>query len=190
VAGFYPAAAVEDGELLVLRVAPPSLKFGPPPGYQCVGDAMQVLPPKAPPAKAYKAPLAPNFDKDFGQPGGAAAEPEPDKAAKGSAKKKAKRDSTAEPAKAAPVAAPAAPAAAAAAAVPVTAEELDLSGFGSSLELEELGLDRLKAALMFLGVKCGGSLSQRADRLFSLKGVPKDQIDPSLRAPPAKNQKK
>ena len=35
---------------------------------------------------------------------------------------------------------------------PVVAEELDLSGYTSSRELEDLGMDRLQAALIFLGV--------------------------------------
>ncbi len=40
---------------------------------------------------------------------------------------------------------------------------------------QALGLDRLKAALMALGVKCGGTLQERAARLWSLRGV----TDPS-----------
>lgn len=50
-------------------------------------------------------------------------------------------------------------------------EYLDLTPFHSAKDLEPLGLDRLKSALMALGVKCGGSLSERAKRLFSLKGL-------------------
>lgn len=36
-------------------------------------------------------------------------------------------------------------------------------------ELASLGLDRLKSALMALGLKCGGTLEARAERLFSTK---------------------
>ncbi|XP_022100701.1 splicing factor 3A subunit 3-like isoform X1 [Acanthaster planci] len=57
---------------------------------------------------------------------------------------------------------------------------LDLSAFSSSEELASLGLDRLKSALMALGLKCGGTLEERAHRLFSTKGVPMDQLDTSL----------
>ncbi|XP_072037307.1 splicing factor 3A subunit 3-like [Amphiura filiformis] len=57
---------------------------------------------------------------------------------------------------------------------------LDLSAFSSSEELASLGLDRLKSALMALGLKCGGTLEQRAQRLFSTKGVPLDNLDPTL----------
>ena len=54
-------------------------------------------------------------------------------------------------------------------------EPLDLEKYGSAEELETLGLDRLKGALMAIGVKCGGTLKERAARLFSLKGLePKD----------------
>jgi splicing factor 3A subunit 3 len=49
------------------------------------------------------------------------------------------------------------------------------------LSQQGLGLERLKAALMALGVKCGGSLDERADRLFSLKGVKPKDIPQKLR---------
>lgn len=58
---------------------------------------------------------------------------------------------------------------------PVKPEPLDLSKYNSVQELEELGLDRLKGALLAINVKCGGTLEERAKRLFSLKGLqPKD----------------
>lgn len=57
---------------------------------------------------------------------------------------------------------------------------LDLSAFSSPEELASLGLDRLKSALMALGIKCGGTLEERAQRLFSTKG--KRNIDSSLMA--------
>ncbi|VDD86584.1 unnamed protein product [Enterobius vermicularis] len=47
---------------------------------------------------------------------------------------------------------------------------LDLSSFNSAAELETLGLDRLKSALLALGLKCGGTLKERAERLFATKG--------------------
>ena len=51
-----------------------------------------------------------------------------------------------------------------------TGAHLDLSAFMSPEELANLGLDRLKSALMALGLKCGGTLEERANRLFSTKG--------------------
>ncbi|XP_055389692.1 splicing factor 3A subunit 3 [Condylostylus longicornis] len=61
-----------------------------------------------------------------------------------------------------------------------TGAHLDLSAFSSWEELASLGLDRLKSALMALGLKCGGTLEERAQRLFSTKG--KKSLDPSLMA--------
>lgn len=57
---------------------------------------------------------------------------------------------------------------------------LDLSAFSSPEELMSLGLDRLKSALMALGLKCGGTLEQRAKRLFLTKNVPLAALDSSL----------
>ncbi|GAB4816006.1 hypothetical protein N2152v2_003052 [Parachlorella kessleri] len=54
---------------------------------------------------------------------------------------------------------------------------LDLAGYSSAEELEALGLDRLKAELARLGLKCGGSLKQRAERLFLLKATPLEKLD-------------
>lgn len=47
---------------------------------------------------------------------------------------------------------------------------LDLSAFSSPEELASLGLDRLKSGLIALGLKCGGTLQERAERLFLTKG--------------------
>lgn len=57
---------------------------------------------------------------------------------------------------------------------------LELSAFSSWEELASLGLDRLKSALMALGLKCGGTLEERAQRLFSTKG--ESSLDPNLLA--------
>ncbi|XP_078001473.1 splicing factor 3A subunit 3-like [Glandiceps talaboti] len=57
---------------------------------------------------------------------------------------------------------------------------LDLSAFSSPEELASLGLDRLKSALMALGLKCGGTLEERAQRLFSTKGKSLDELDPNM----------
>lgn len=59
---------------------------------------------------------------------------------------------------------------------------LDLSAFSSWEELASLGLDRLKSALMALGLKCGGTLEERAQRLFSTKG--QTDLDPALMIKP------
>ncbi|XP_034620591.1 replication stress response regulator SDE2 [Trachemys scripta elegans] len=67
---------------------------------------------------------------------------------------------------------------------------IDLLAFNSAAEMEELGLEKLKFELMALGLKCGGTLQERAARLFSVRGLSKDQIDPALFAKPSKGKKK
>jgi len=50
-------------------------------------------------------------------------------------------------------------------------------------ELHALGLDVLKAELMRCGVKCGGTVAERATRLFALKGLTAtDSVPLDLRA--------
>ena len=46
---------------------------------------------------------------------------------------------------------------------------IDLSRYFSPVEVEELGADALKAELQRLGLKCGGTLQERAKRLFATK---------------------
>eukprot|EP00063_Salmo_salar_P012206 XP_013987041.1 PREDICTED: protein SDE2 homolog [Salmo salar] len=66
---------------------------------------------------------------------------------------------------------------------------LDLQAVHSDKELETLGLDRLKAELIARGMKCGGTLSERAARLFSTIGLSAEDIDPALLAKPSKGKK-
>lgn len=68
--------------------------------------------------------------------------------------------------------------------------DLDLLDVNSVDELELLGLEKLKVELMNRGLKCGGTLQERAARLFSIKGLKPDQIDSALLAKPSKNKKK
>ncbi|NXD78789.1 SDE2 regulator, partial [Halcyon senegalensis] len=69
-------------------------------------------------------------------------------------------------------------------------EPIDLLAFNSAAEMEALGLDKLKMELMSLGLKCGGTLKERAARLFSVRGLSRDQINPALFAKPSKGKKK
>nr|SVE76197.1 EOG090X0OE5 [Daphnia hispanica] len=59
---------------------------------------------------------------------------------------------------------------------------INLLDFDSSKSLESLGLNHLKHELQRLGLKCGGSLSERTSRLYSIKGLSIEEIDPSLLA--------
>ena len=47
-------------------------------------------------------------------------------------------------------------------------------------ELEVLGPDLIKAILQEKGLKCGGTLEERAQRLFSVKDLDVKDIAPSL----------
>lgn len=58
-----------------------------------------------------------------------------------------------------------------------TGAHLDLSAFSSWEELASLGLDRLKSALVALSLKCGGTLEERAQRLFLTKGKKLEELD-------------
>ncbi|KAL3995721.1 hypothetical protein ACER0C_008377 [Sarotherodon galilaeus] len=69
-------------------------------------------------------------------------------------------------------------------------QQLDLLSASSVKQLESLGLDVLKKELMSRGLKCGGTLSERAARLFAIRGLSADQIDPLLLAKPTKPKKK
>lgn len=72
---------------------------------------------------------------------------------------------------------------------PVVPEKLDLAQFESIAALESLGLDRLKAALMAEGLKCGGTLTERAERLLSVKGASPEDYPADLRAGSKKKKK-
>jgi len=53
---------------------------------------------------------------------------------------------------------------------------VDLESTESAVQLEALGLEKLKQELAHHGLKCGGSLKERAERLFLLKSTPIDKM--------------
>ncbi|KAF6173027.1 hypothetical protein GIB67_006403 [Kingdonia uniflora] len=59
---------------------------------------------------------------------------------------------------------------------------LNFDDFESASEMEVLGLDRLKSELQVHGLKCGGTLQERAARLFLLKTTPVDMLPKKLLA--------
>lgn len=63
-----------------------------------------------------------------------------------------------------------------------TARPLQLGLFNSTTELEALGMDRLKEALEAMGLKCGGTLKDRAERLWSVRGKRAEDIPAKLKA--------
>ncbi|OMP08617.1 hypothetical protein COLO4_06292 [Corchorus olitorius] len=59
---------------------------------------------------------------------------------------------------------------------------LNFDDFNSPKEMEVLGLERLKSELQARGLKCGGTLPERAARLFLLKSTPLDKLPKKLLA--------
>ena len=55
---------------------------------------------------------------------------------------------------------------------------IDVNAFIDIDDLESVGADRLKQALQSLGLKCGGTPRQRAERLYLLKGRSLEDLDP------------
>lgn len=68
--------------------------------------------------------------------------------------------------------------------------EVDLTTVTCVEQLELLGLDVLKEELRRRGLKCGGTLAERAGRLFSTRGLTAEQLDPALLAKPPKTRRK
>ncbi|KAK0150209.1 Replication stress response regulator SDE2 [Merluccius polli] len=68
--------------------------------------------------------------------------------------------------------------------------DVDVDSAGSPEDLEVLGLARLKDELVTRGCKCGGTLKERAARLYSVRGLTPEQIDPMLRAKTSAKDKK
>ncbi|CAL4900155.1 unnamed protein product [Urochloa decumbens] len=59
----------------------------------------------------------------------------------------------------------------------VEESEIDLDYYSTVDELVELGPEKLKQALAARGLKSGGTVQQRAERLFLLKHTPLEQLD-------------
>ena len=60
--------------------------------------------------------------------------------------------------------------------------EIDLKEIKSIEDLENLGSEHLKHGLMKLGLKCGGNLRERAQRLFDIKLDPTNLLNPKYLA--------
>ncbi|CAM0882133.1 unnamed protein product [Alopecurus aequalis] len=63
-------------------------------------------------------------------------------------------------------------------------EPVDLTEISSAADLEVLGMEKLKLELQTRGLKCGGTLQERAARLFLLKTTPLDKLPKKLLAKP------
>lgn len=61
------------------------------------------------------------------------------------------------------------------------------SRYKTAKQIEKgLGGEKMKLLLASMGLKCGGTMEQRAARLFSVRGKSRDEIDPSLFASKSK----
>jgi splicing factor 3A subunit 3 len=54
---------------------------------------------------------------------------------------------------------------------------LDLSEIETVEQLEAIGADRLKSALVAAGLKCGGTPKERAARLFATKTMSPEELE-------------
>ncbi|CAN6861119.1 unnamed protein product [Brassica oleracea] len=61
-------------------------------------------------------------------------------------------------------------------------EPLNFDDFNSAKDMEVMGMERLKTELQSRGLKCGGTLQERAARLFLLKSTPIDKLPKKLLA--------
>ena len=69
-------------------------------------------------------------------------------------------------------------------------DAINLFHYKAAKELEAVGLDGLKVELQRLGLLCGGSLEQRAERLFATKGLERCDWDPALSKSAKKGKRK
>ena len=60
--------------------------------------------------------------------------------------------------------------------------DIELEKIDSSDDLEKLGLDYLKFLLQLRKLKCGGTLTDRAKRLFSVKNLTPEQYPKKIKA--------
>ncbi|CAD5230966.1 unnamed protein product [Bursaphelenchus xylophilus] len=65
---------------------------------------------------------------------------------------------------------------------PENYDPVDLNAYESAEDLEKLGLGHLKHALEERGLKCGGTLPERAQRLFSVKGLDPQDYPKKIKA--------
>ena len=60
-------------------------------------------------------------------------------------------------------------------------EPFDLNQVSSIEGVTSLGAERIKSILISMGIKCGGTLEDRANRLFSLRGLRRDEYPAKVR---------
>ena len=69
-------------------------------------------------------------------------------------------------------------------------QAIDLEKYNSAEDLNSaVTPEHLKVCLQKLGLKCGGTPAQRAERLFATKGKSLSELNPSMFAKPKKQKK-
>ena len=66
---------------------------------------------------------------------------------------------------------------------------INIEDYSCIEDLMAIGGDHLKHTLQSMGLKCGGTVQERAIRLLSIKGKSENEIDPSLFARKVKKKK-
>ncbi|RLN48103.1 hypothetical protein BBJ28_00014755 [Nothophytophthora sp. Chile5] len=150
--GFFPAISVEQTEILLVNIGAQPLLYQAP-GYQPVIDALEAG------SRSIDAVAATNTTSQ------AADSDEKAKTEQKAMEKKPRKKAEQTDKTVAPMEPP-----------------IDLMAFKTAKALEELGLERLKQELSRRGLKCGGSLSERAARLLSVRGEAWEAIDAKLKA--------
>ncbi|KAH8084988.1 subtilase-like protein [Aureococcus anophagefferens] len=173
--GFFAALSLEDNEAVRVAIDAADFRFPPPPGHAALGR------PAAAPAPA--APAAPRAAADAA-PEAPAARPKRRRPPRRRPKRRRPPRRRRRPRRR-PRRAPARGGAQRTSRAAVAPAALDL-GDHTQASLEALGLDRLKAALLALGLKCGGTSADRASRLLSTRGVDRSAWDKKLLAKPGK----
>ena len=64
--------------------------------------------------------------------------------------------------------------------------DLESDAYSTLESVTQLGLKHLKAELERRGLKAGGTLDERAARLFSVRGLEEDKISDKIKAKPKK----
>jgi len=75
---------------------------------------------------------------------------------------------------------------------PKVFDRIDLQTVNSQADLEAFEMDHVKAELTARGIKCGGTLQQRCERLWAVRGPPEltgDAIPEELRVGASKKKK-
>ena len=71
--------------------------------------------------------------------------------------------------------------------IAATPDPIELDSISSRDDLEKFSLKVLKITLMSFGLKCGGTLQERVERLYTFKVTPKEQLLPSIFAAKGKS---